>query len=167
MQLRDEPWQVPIALMTMSVVPGPVVTIASALAAFLAWVLFHRARQAIKYDLHKVPGPQQAPLLGNLASVIGSSYVHRVRRLTRLLASNSLQRVCSRLRCIHAEEFTVLAALLEVDSDLLSHTCRHAFESRQIAPRVIHAGACSVDHPVWVSFQMEPCGQNYIGYHRP
>lgn len=132
----DETLAMPIALMTMFAVPGPVVTIASAFAALLAWVLWHRVRQAIKYDLHKVPGPQQAPLLGNLASVIGSSYVHRVRRLTRLLAGNNLHRVCSRLRRMHAEEPTVFTALLDIDSDLLSDICRPAFENSRLHLRL-------------------------------
>ena len=52
---------------------------ASALAAVAAWIFWHGAQQAVKYDLNKIPGPKQVPLLGNLGSVIGSSYVHRVR----------------------------------------------------------------------------------------
>lgn len=70
--------------------PGAVLIIASALAGLLAWVIWHRARQAGKFDLHKIPGPPQAYLLGNLASVIGSSYVHRVRRLVLFLPNTSL-----------------------------------------------------------------------------
>ena len=56
---------------------------ASALAALAGWIFWHGAQQAVKYDLNRIPGPKQVPLLGNLGSVIGSSYVHRVSILTR------------------------------------------------------------------------------------
>ena len=88
--------------MAMFVAPGAVGIVASAIAALLAWILWHRARQALKYDLHKVPGPQQAPLLGNLASVIGSSYLHRVSHLTRLLPGNHAHRALADSRSEHA-----------------------------------------------------------------
>ncbi|KAL3157249.1 hypothetical protein ABBQ38_001484 [Trebouxia sp. C0009 RCD-2024] len=52
--------------------------LASVLAALLGWAVWHRARQAVRYDLNRIPGPKGTPVLGNLASVIGSSYVHRV-----------------------------------------------------------------------------------------
>ena len=81
----DQPRQGLVAPRTMPAAQGAVVIIASALAALLGWVIWHRARQAFKYDLHKIPGPRQTPLLGNIACVIGSSYVHRVRRFVPLI----------------------------------------------------------------------------------
>ena len=87
---RWQPWQRLIAPRTMPAAQDAVVIIASALAALLGWVIWRRARHAIRYDLHKIPGPQQTPLLGNIASVIGSSYVHRVRRFVPLIPKSSL-----------------------------------------------------------------------------
>ena len=48
------------------------------LAGLAAWVIFVRTSQALKFDLHKIPGPKQLPLLGNIGSIIGSSHFHRV-----------------------------------------------------------------------------------------
>lgn len=61
-----------------------VVVVASVLAALVGWAFWHRARQALSYDLNKIPGPQGTPVLGNLASVFGSSYVHKVSGIHRL-----------------------------------------------------------------------------------
>lgn len=54
------------------------VAVASLLAGLAAWVIFARTSRTLRFDLHKVPGPKQLPLLGNVGSIIGSSYFHRV-----------------------------------------------------------------------------------------
>ena len=123
----------------MAAISGAVV-VASVLAALLGWVLWYRAR-ALRYDLNRIPGPWGTPVLGNLASVIGSSYVHKVRRATRMLDRN--------LHCID-ETSSCQSEISEVRG-LLTH----------------HAGACSVDPPVWISIQVELGWQDPAGHHGP
>ncbi|KAL3146212.1 hypothetical protein ABBQ32_002914 [Trebouxia sp. C0010 RCD-2024] len=62
----------------MAETSGFVIVIASVFAAFLGWAFWRRVRRSLQYDLRRIPGPQQLPVLGNLTSVIGSSYAHRV-----------------------------------------------------------------------------------------
>ena len=62
----------------MAITGSVFILVASIFAAVAAWVFWRGAQQALKYDLNRIPGPKQVPLLGNLGSVIGSSYVHRV-----------------------------------------------------------------------------------------
>ena len=63
--------------------PGVTVILGSLLAGLAAWVIYHRAQRTLRYDVHKIPGPKQLPLLGNVGSIIGSSYVHRVADLEK------------------------------------------------------------------------------------
>lgn len=60
-----------VALLLIEITVGVV-------SALTVWALWSRERNARAYDWHKVPGPKQLPLIGNLGAIIGSSHLHRV-----------------------------------------------------------------------------------------
>ena len=58
---------------------GPVLIFGvTLLSVLVAWYLWTRAQRHLNYDLKNIPGPKQQPLIGNLGSIFGSSYFHRV-----------------------------------------------------------------------------------------
>lgn len=65
-------------MISMPTVGVLLAVVGSVLAGLLSWLLWTSARWAHKYDLKNMPGPKQAPIVGNLGAVIGSSYLHRV-----------------------------------------------------------------------------------------
>lgn len=103
------------------------VVVASALAALLGWAVWYRARQALRYDLHKIPGPAEIPLLGNMASVVGSSYVHKVRRLIRWQNRVALY-MCSRT-FFESSEISDMHSLLTEGDKLQSNYLRRCLLS--------------------------------------
>ena len=64
----------------MSTVGGVALFLTSVPSVVAAWVLWTRAQRRLRYDLKDIPGPKQQPLIGNLRSVLGSSYLHKVSR---------------------------------------------------------------------------------------
>ena len=81
------------------------------LSALVAWYLWTRAQRRLNYDLKNIPGPKQHPLIGNLGSIFGSSYFHRVNTppLSRVLTMASLlskEETCIKLGsldgCLHS-----------------------------------------------------------------
>lgn len=48
------------------------------LAVAVAWRSWHILRDHLQYDLHKIPGPQGLPVIGNLHQILGTSYIHKV-----------------------------------------------------------------------------------------
>ncbi|KAA6425449.1 MAG: cytochrome P450 [Trebouxia sp. A1-2] len=62
----------------MSTVGSVAIVFTSVLSVVAAWLLWTRAQRRLRYDLKDIPGPKQQPLIGNLRSVLGSSYLHKV-----------------------------------------------------------------------------------------
>ena len=56
---------------------------ATVLSVLVAWYIWTRAQRRLNYDLKDIPGPKQHALFGNLGSIFGSSYFHKVSLLPR------------------------------------------------------------------------------------
>ncbi len=153
----------------MSTVGSVVLVLTSILSVVAAWILWTRAQRRLRYDLKDIPGPKQQPLIGNLGSILGSSYLHKVRRSYQPFCMQPCPRIASGMRLASAIKDCRASALAAVRTDaynkerpcfLIQPAIFHPKHvvvdiNKQSEPRTV-AGFGQMDSPVWPHLQMEP-----------
>ncbi len=101
----------------MSTLGSVAVAFTSVLSIVAAWILWTRAQRRLRYDLKDIPGPKQQPLIGNLGSVLGTSYLHKVSRLYQAFGMQSRPRIASGVKDGNVIKDRTASALAAVSTD--------------------------------------------------